>query len=62
MFRESFINLNLSGGFNPCLWLDLIDFRSSLYKLDVKEVKEMATYLKEDGAGQDEVKKEKMSS
>ena len=36
--------------------------RADLSEIKVKEIKEMAIYLQEDGAGQDEVKTEKMSS
>ena len=36
--------------------------RTQIKEFKVKEVKEMATYLQENGAAQDEVKTEKMSS
>ena len=40
------------------LWIS----RAQVKEVNIKEVKEMATYLQDDGAGQDEVKREKMSS
>ena len=36
--------------------------RAQVKEVNVNEVKEMATYLQGDGSGQDEEKKEKMSS
>ena len=44
--------------FMMMLWVS----RTRVKEVNVKEVKEMATYLQEDGSGQDEEKKEKMAS
>ena len=44
--------------FMMMLWVS----RTRVKELNAKEIKEMATYLQEDGSGQDEEKKEKMSS